>query len=100
MTVQTQTHRRPLIPSVRPEFERDVADAGVIGDISRPLSMWERLTGNTLARRIFILILLSAVWQLFYAVWADNPLMFPTLSETLTTLWDSLVEWARCSSAA
>jgi NitT/TauT family transport system permease protein len=90
MTVQAQTHQQPLVPSVRPEFERDVLDAGVIGDISRPLSPWERLTGNTLARRIFILVLLGAAWQL-YAVWADNPLMFPTLSETLTTLWDSLV---------
>jgi len=90
MTVQANTHHQPLVPSVRPEFERDVLDAGVIGDISRPLSLWERLTGNTLARRIFILALLGAAWQL-YAVWSDNPLMFPTLSETLTTLWDSLV---------
>jgi NitT/TauT family transport system permease protein len=65
----------------------------VIGDISRPLSAWERLIENTLARRIFILALLGAAWQL-YAVWSDNPLMFPTLSETLTTLWDSLVNGA------
>ena len=76
MTVQANTHQQPLVPSVRPEFERDVLDAGVIGDISRPLSLWERLTGNTLARRIFILVLLGAAWQL-YAVWSDNPLMFP-----------------------
>jgi NitT/TauT family transport system permease protein len=93
MTAHTNTHQQPLVPSVRPEFERDVLDAGVIGDISRPLSAWERLTGNTLARRIFILALLGAAWQL-YAVWSDNPLMFPTLSETLTTLWDSLVNGA------
>jgi NitT/TauT family transport system permease protein len=91
MTAYTNTHQPPLVPSVRPEFERDVLDAGVIGDISRPLSLWERLTGNTLARRIFILALLGAAWQL-YAMWADNPLMFPTLSETLTTLWTSLVD--------
>jgi NitT/TauT family transport system permease protein len=91
MTGGVQSHQQPLVPSVRPEFERDVLDAGVIGDISRPLSAWERLTGNTLARRIFILVLLGAAWQL-YAVWSDNPLMFPTLSETLTTLWTSLVD--------
>ena len=91
MTGSVQSHQQPLVPSVRPEFERDVLDAGVIGDISRPLSPWERLTGNTLARRIFILVLLGAAWQL-YAVWSDNPLMFPTLSETLTTLWTSLVD--------
>jgi NitT/TauT family transport system permease protein len=91
MTGSVQSHQQPLVPSVRPEFERDVLDAGVIGDISRPLSAWERLTGNTLARRIFILVLLGAAWQL-YAVWSDNPLMFPTLSETLTTLWTSLVD--------
>ncbi|HYI70684.1 MAG TPA: ABC transporter permease, partial [Skermanella sp.] len=86
MTGSVQSHQQPLVPSVRPEFERDVLDAGVIGDISRPLSLWERLTGNALARRIFILVLLGAAWQI-YAVWSDNPLMFPTLSETLTTLW-------------
>ena len=72
-------------------IQPSLLDAGVIGDISRPLSPWERLTGNTLARRIFILVLLGAVWQ-GYAVWSDNPLMFPTLSETLTTLWTSLVD--------
>jgi NitT/TauT family transport system permease protein len=93
MTAHTNqhSHQQPLVPSVRPEFERDVLDAGVIGDISRPLSVWERLTGNTLARRIFILVLLGAAWQL-YAVWSDNPLMFPPFSETLTTLWTSLVD--------
>jgi NitT/TauT family transport system permease protein len=91
MTVQVHTHQQPLVPSVRPEFERDVLDAGVIGDISQPLSLWERLTGSTLARRIFILVLLGAAWQL-YAVWSDNPLMFPTFSETLTTLWTSLAD--------
>ncbi|UEM03107.1 ABC transporter permease [Skermanella rosea] len=84
-------HPQRLVPSVRPEFERGVTDAGVIGDISRPLSAWERLTGNTLARRIFILVLLGAAWQ-GYAVWTQNPLMFPTLSETLATLWTSLVD--------
>jgi len=91
MTAHTHTHQQPLVPSVRPEFERDVLDVGVIGDISWPLSVWERLTGNTLARRIFILVLLGAAWQL-YAVWSDNPLMFPPFSETLTTLWTSLVD--------
>ena len=57
-------------------------DAGVIGDISRPLSLWERLTGNTLAAPDLHPGPAAAAWQA-YAVWSDNPLMFPTLSETL-----------------
>jgi NitT/TauT family transport system permease protein len=85
------SHPNRLVPQVRPEFEREVLEAGVIGDISRPLSPWERLAGNTLARRVLILVLLGAAWQ-GYAVWSQNPLMFPTLSETLATLWTSLVD--------
>ncbi len=56
MTAHTNTHQQPLVPSVRPEFERDVLDAGVIGDISRPLSVWANLSthllpeGGTLAQ--------------------------------------------------
>ncbi|EWY39166.1 ABC transporter permease [Skermanella stibiiresistens SB22] len=85
------SHQNRLVPQIRPEFEREVLEAGVIGDISRPLSPWERLAGNTLARRVLILVLLGAAWQ-GYAVWSQNPLMFPTLSETLATLWTSLVD--------
>ena len=37
-----------------------------------------------------ILFALCAVWQA-YAVWLSNPLLFPTLSETLEALWEAVV---------
>ena len=72
-----------VMPPVRPEFVRETRDAGNIGEIARPLSLWERVSGNTAARRIFILVVLAAAWEA-YSVPLDNPLLFPTFHETAT----------------
>jgi NitT/TauT family transport system permease protein len=55
-----------------------------------PLSLWERLAASPVARKIFILVVLAAVWEV-YALWLDNPLLFPTLGATLTAFWNGLV---------
>ncbi|HEX9464378.1 MAG TPA: ABC transporter permease [Alphaproteobacteria bacterium] len=75
-------------PPIRPEFVAGARQAAQIGDAARPLSAWERLTNNTLARRIVILIVLATVWEL-YARWLNNPLMFPSFSEMTAALWDA-----------
>lgn len=49
---------------------------------ARPVSMLSRIWGNAAVRRTVIILLLAAAWQI-YAVWLQNPLMFPTLSATL-----------------
>jgi NitT/TauT family transport system permease protein len=74
---------------VRPEFVRETKDAGNIGEIARPLSLWERVSGNTAARRIFILVVLAAAWEA-YSVPLDNPLLFPTFHETIAALWGAI----------
>jgi NitT/TauT family transport system permease protein len=78
-----------VMPPVRPEFVRETKDAGNIGEIARPLSLWERVSGNTAARRIFILLVLAAAWEA-YSVPLDNPLLFPTFHETAAALWKAI----------
>ena len=77
-------------PPVRDEFERGVDHAGDIGAIERPLSAWERLTNVAALRRAFILVCIAAAWQA-YALWVDNPLMFPTFTATAAAFVDALL---------
>lgn len=49
---------------------------------ARPVSLLARIWGQSAVRRIVIILLLAAMWQA-YAVWLQNPLMFPTLTDTL-----------------
>jgi NitT/TauT family transport system permease protein len=78
-------------PPVRDEFERQPGAAGDVGEIERPLSLWETITNVTAVRRIFILVLIAALWQA-YGVWVSNPLMFPTFTETAAAFFDALVD--------
>jgi NitT/TauT family transport system permease protein len=77
---------RATAPASRPEFVRDTLDASNIGEIVRPLSTWERISNITAVRRVFILVVLAAAWQA-YSVPLDNPLIFPTFTETVRSLW-------------
>jgi NitT/TauT family transport system permease protein len=78
-----------LSPPKRPERTLRLDAVGVIGDAARPLSLFERLAENTIVRRLVILIVLGIIWQA-YATWVANPLLFPTLAETLTALWEAI----------
>jgi len=75
---------------VRPEIERTTLDASNIGDVARPLSHWERVVNHPAARRVFIIVLLCLAWQA-YSVPLDNPLIFPTFTDTMTAWWDATV---------
>jgi NitT/TauT family transport system permease protein len=79
-----------ILPAVRPEFERETLDARNIGEIERPLSLWERLGNITPLRRFLLLAALAAIWQL-YASWLDNPLIFPTFGDTVAALVKGVV---------
>ena len=76
-------------PPVRSEYERVVTDAGVIGDVARPLSPWERIANVTALRRFMVLLLVAAVWE-GVALWQNNPLMFPTFSATAAAFWEAV----------
>jgi NitT/TauT family transport system permease protein len=79
-----------LSPPKRPERVLKTDKVGTIGDAARPLGFFERISEITLVRRLTILIVLGLIWQA-YATYLSNPLLFPSLSETLSALWDALV---------
>jgi len=79
-----------LTPLVRPEREYEVHAPGSIGDIEQRLMLTERLWNSTAVRRVVILILLAAMWEA-YARWSDNPLLFPTFTDTIGAWWQGIV---------
>ncbi len=77
--------RATALSPTRPEFERATLDARNIGEVLRPLSLWERLSNIAAQRRAALLVVIAALWQL-YAAWLDNPLIFPTFADTVAAL--------------
>lgn len=65
----------------RPEILNTVTDTG-FGVVEKPLTAWERLTNNGVFRKSIVLVCLALIWQA-YAQWQNNPLLFPTFSDTL-----------------
>src|SRR6202045_3229604 len=78
---------RPL-PPLRPERQFAPETMGKIGDVARPLTFIERLTNMTLVRRLIVILVLAAAWEIYTRI-LDNPLLFPSLTETLAAFWDS-----------
>jgi NitT/TauT family transport system permease protein len=75
---------------VRPEREYLVRAPQTIGDVEQPLALPERLWNSSAFRRAIILILLAAIWE-GYARWSDNPLLFPTFTDTVAAWWTSTI---------
>jgi sulfonate transport system permease protein len=50
--------------------------------VVKPLTTWERVSGNSTLRKTALLVLLALFWEL-YARKLDNPLLFPTFGATL-----------------
>ena len=78
-----------ITPFVRAEFEHEVTIPKEIGDVEQPLSFLERMWNSTTVRRTVILVLLALVWEA-YARWSNNPLLFPTFTETIEAWWDGI----------
>src|SRR6202795_1487934 len=79
---------RPAPPPRRAGRQAAPETTGEIGDAARPLTPLERLVNATLVRRLAVLIVLAAAWEI-YAPLLDNPLLFPSLSQTLAAFWDA-----------
>jgi NitT/TauT family transport system permease protein len=73
-----------------PEYEVELEDTGEIGDVARPRSIWSRVASHEAFRRTAVLVMLAILWQAL-AVWADNPLMLPSFTETMSAWWDITV---------
>ena len=68
--------------TLRPELYREPVDASQFGVVEKPLSTWERIYNVGAVRKLFILVALAAIWEL-YARMLNNPLLFPTFSSTI-----------------
>lgn len=75
--------------SVRPERINEIELTG-FGVIEKPLSTTERLMSNGLLRKTLVLLFLAGVWEI-YALWLNNPLLFPTFSATIEALVAGLI---------
>ncbi len=82
----------------RPDIEREPEDISRIGEISRPIGLWEGIFAITGVRRALVLVGLGIAWEV-YARWLGNPLMFPSLSDTLAAWWADMSS-GRLPSAA
>ena len=71
------------VDRARPERHYELSDAEELGIVEKPLSTWETLANNAFLRKVAILIVLAAIWEL-YARWLNNPLLVPTFSSTVT----------------
>jgi sulfonate transport system permease protein len=80
----------PAAPPRRPERVVTLSDLGAIGDVARPLAWPTRILRLTTVRRLIVVIALALIWQLG-ATYLENPLLVPTLTETLAALWDATV---------
>ena len=74
----------------RPELLRTEAKSKDYGVVEKSLTSWEKLVDNNAARKIFILILLATMWEV-YARIIDNSLLFPTLTATIEALVTGIV---------
>ncbi|PYE87020.1 ABC transporter permease [Phyllobacterium leguminum] len=72
----------------------DVQPSGPLGNVSaveQKLSPFETVWGIGAVRKTALILVLAIIWQV-YATYLDNPLLFPTLSDTLITLYDRFVD--------
>jgi NitT/TauT family transport system permease protein len=74
----------------RPDFVVDRLGKPDQTYVVLPLPLWQRLLDNDGLRRALVLVALGIVWQA-YAVWVDNDLVFPKLSDVLVALWKSTI---------
>jgi len=74
----------------RPEFVRTV-ETDAFGVVEKPLTAWEKVYGNGAVRKIFLLVLMAAAWEL-YARWLDSPLLFPTFGATVRAFYDAIAD--------
>ncbi len=58
-------------------------------EVQRQLPLLTRVWTNGAVRKTVILLVLALVWEL-YARQLDNPLLFPTLSDTLDAVWENI----------
>ena len=80
--------------AVRPDIVHPTVDASQFGVVQRPLSIGERIYNIGAVRKLAILVVLAAAWQI-YARWLHNDLLFPTFSATLQAFGHAMLSGGR-----
>jgi NitT/TauT family transport system permease protein len=73
----------------RQDFILEGVREGEEAIVQRPLGIWERLYNISFVRKFSVVLVLCFVWQA-YALWLNNSLLFPTLTETFRA-WVSAI---------
>jgi NitT/TauT family transport system permease protein len=73
----------------RPEIIREPVSSASFGIVQKPLSPWERITNLGWVRKLALLVVIAAIWEI-YARELDNPLLFPTFSATVVAFFKGL----------
>ena len=69
---------------------RETADSAA-PEAERKLAWYELAWENGFVRKLLIILILALIWEA-YGRYLDNPLLFPTLSETLQALYDRVLD--------
>lgn len=86
-----QAPQKPARSNVeRDEVFRTRSASEDFGIIEKPLTRWEKLYDNNVARKMFILVVLALAWQI-YATLLHNELLFPTFTATVKALVTGIV---------
>src|SRR5487761_2423125 len=88
----------PNMQVQRPEFVREQVEMSAFGVVEKPLTAWEKVFNRGEVRKGLVLVALAAIWQV-YAVHLNNPLLFPTFSSTVESLWNHMVNGSLLTKA-
>jgi NitT/TauT family transport system permease protein len=73
----------------RPERNEAIEKAQNLSVTSRSLTAWELIAENGAIRKTLVILALALAWEI-YARFLDNPLMVPTLTDTVIALLRSI----------
>ena len=74
---------------IRPDLFHELSSTDAL-PVLRTRRPWPVLVyDNSLVRRLFVILVLGAIWQ-GYATYADNPLLFPSLTDTIAALVENI----------
>ncbi len=79
-----------VAPPARPERMIALDAMGAVGDVARPLAPFERIANITAVRRLFVLVVLAVLWEGFARI-SNNPLLFPSLTDTVEAFYEAAV---------
>ena len=74
---------------IRPEITYAVRGAQDFGIVEKELTIFERLFNQVWLRKVLLLVVIGVVWEV-YARHLDNPLLVPTLSDTVQAWWGAV----------